>query len=400
MTGAIISGPGLGLQLPQNLYPSELQNAPYDFSTNAIALAPGNALPIPRGTFMVHTGMYSVIQYLDPITNSWTMSPSAAWTGPLHVVQSDGFNVRVANMLGCPVSAVVTALGTGTWVQASTVITPTPANGSTWAPIIGGRLALTGGTITTATAGAGYGKPPLVFFPAPPPASNNPNGVGGIPAKGWTSIANGSVNGFTFTNPGAGYATAPTVVLLPDPTDPNLATGITAATLTFTLTNTASLTGAICTNSGAALTGPASGADYGFTLSVTGAGAAASLSANILQTVIGTSITGAAGGYGTTAMEISTVGGVPTGGSIPNEYSIGNAWRPRKAQIGYSVTGSGSLAPGTVGTIYDGGLFLGASAPTPVVSILPLATTGTLNSSGLALRVGAVADYVLIQPIG
>lgn len=398
MTGAIISGPGLGLKLPQNLYPSELQNAPYDFSTNRFALAPGQQLPIPRGTWLIHCGMYSVIQFFDPVSNSWAFSPAAAWEGPLKVVESDGFNVRVANLLGCPVSAVVTALGTGTWVQSSTVITPTPANGSTWAPIIGGALALSGGTINSTKAGAGYSIPPLVFFPAPPPPNNNPNGVGGIQASGWCSISGGTVNGFTFTNPGAGYPTAPTAIVLPNPTDPNIATGITAATLTFTLTNAGSLTGAICTNSGAALANPAAGAQMGFTLTVTGAGAAASLSPNIMTTVLAASIAGAGGGYGTVAALATTTGGVPTAGSIANEYSIGLAWRPRPAQIGLAVTGAGSLAP-QVGTIYDGGLFLGATAPTGVIAINPLATTGTLNTPGFTLSVGSRPDWIGMQQL-
>ena len=40
-------------------------------------------------------------------------------------VVSDGFNVRVANLLGCPVSASVTNYGAGGYVQATTTITAT-----------------------------------------------------------------------------------------------------------------------------------------------------------------------------------------------------------------------------------------------------------------------------------
>ena len=39
-----LSGPGIGLPLPQNLYPSYLQNAPIDTPTNKVALAAGDAI--------------------------------------------------------------------------------------------------------------------------------------------------------------------------------------------------------------------------------------------------------------------------------------------------------------------------------------------------------------------
>lgn len=390
MTGAIISGPGLGLQLPQNLYPSELLNAPYDWGTNRISLAAGDAIPVPRGTWIIGLGMYSILQYLDPVTSTWSTGPTAGWTGGWQIVQSDGFNVRVANLLGCPIGAEVAALGSS-YVQASTTVTPTPGN-STWSPIIGGALALSGGTINSTTAGAGYGVAPLVPFNAPPPAIVNANGVGGIAASGWVSISSGTVNGFTFTNPGAGYTTAPTLVLLPNPTDPNITTGITAATLAFTLTNSGALTGAVCTNSGAPLANPAN-----ITLTIAGAGSGASLTANVLQTVTAVSVTGAAGGYGTVTALATTVGGVPVAGSIAGPSSIGIAWRPRPLQAALTVTGAGSLAP-QVGTIYDGGLFL--QAPTAVVAINPLATTGTLNTPGLALTMGNRSDIIVMQPLG
>ena len=65
---APLSGPGVGLQLPQNLYPTELANAPFDFSNPNISLAPGDAIPLPAGTWYLDLGLYSVLQYLDPVT--------------------------------------------------------------------------------------------------------------------------------------------------------------------------------------------------------------------------------------------------------------------------------------------------------------------------------------------
>ena len=133
-----IAGPGLGLPLPQNLYPTQLYNAPPDANNNRLALAPGDTLPIPAGDWLINTGQYCVIQFLDPITHTWNMGTNAAWLGGHQFVVSDGFNVRVANLLGCPVTASITSYGSA-YVQASTTIVATPGN-STWVPIIGGQL--------------------------------------------------------------------------------------------------------------------------------------------------------------------------------------------------------------------------------------------------------------------
>mgnify|MGYP001611893250 FL=1 len=65
-----IAGPGLGLPLPQQLYPTALYNMPPDAATNRIALAPGDTLPIPAGDWFVNLGQYCVLQFLDPVTNT------------------------------------------------------------------------------------------------------------------------------------------------------------------------------------------------------------------------------------------------------------------------------------------------------------------------------------------
>src|ERR1700690_1331105 len=118
-----LAGPGLGLPYPQNLYPSQLNNAPPDTPTNRIALAPGDTLPVPAGDWFVNVGQYCVLQFLDPCTGIWSMGPNAAWNGGHQFVVSDGFNVRVANLLGCPVTATVTNYGAGGYVQATTTVT-------------------------------------------------------------------------------------------------------------------------------------------------------------------------------------------------------------------------------------------------------------------------------------
>lgn len=384
-----LSGPGVGLPLPQNLYPTQLQNAPVDVSANRVGLAPGDMLPLPAGDWYVNPGQYCVIQFLDPVNGTWNLAPSAGWMGGPQFVKSDGFNCRVANLLGCPVGATITTFGSA-YVQASTTITQTGGTG-TWSPIVGGALAVVGGTLTS--NGAGYGVAPIVLIPAPPPAANNANGVGGMQASAFATIASGTVSGISFTNPGAGYPSAPTAVIVPNPTDPNLSTGITAATVAFSLSAAGQLRGALCTNPGVALTSPAN-----VTLTVAGAGTQASLTPNIMQTVTAASVVGSATtGYGTQNALLTTVGGYPVTGTITNgPENLFLAFRPRPAQINLAVTGTGSLNAQT-GTIYDGGLFLGL--PTPVAVIQPIVGTGTVTGAHtIVLTMGVTNDIVTIQP--
>ena len=117
----IISGPGVGLQLPAYLYPTELYNAPYDFSNNYMTLAPGDAIPVPAGRYWIELGAVAVLQYPDPVTGIWRGFESGRAGG--QSVDSNGFNLRVANLTGCPVAAVVQAGGTG-YSQATATVTP------------------------------------------------------------------------------------------------------------------------------------------------------------------------------------------------------------------------------------------------------------------------------------
>ena len=388
--GTPLSGPGLGLPLPQNLYPTNLQNAPTDASSNRVGLAPGITYPVPAGNWYISLGCYLIIQYLDPVTNTWVMGATAAWIGGVQYVKSDGFNTRIANLLGCPVSASVVSLG-ASYVQASTTVTAVGST-STWVPIVGGQVTTTAATIVTANAGAGYGVAPLVMIPPPPPASTNSNGVGGIQASAYAGIANGTLSGITFTNPGAGYPTAPIGVIIPSPTDPNLTTGITQATVSFSLTGSGKITGVLCTNNGAPIT-PAN-----ITLTPAGAGVTATLTANVLQTITAASVYGAGTGYGTLAVGMTTVGGAPVTGTITNNPdALYLAFRPRPAQIGLAVTGAGGTVAAQLGTIYDGGMFM--SAPNFNLTGLPItAATVAVVGATISLVMGSVPDVAILQP--
>ena len=402
-----LSGPGVGVPLPQSLYPSELGIlvAPYDLYSNYNSLAAGDALPIPQGTWWVDTGLYSVLQYRDPVTNVWGFAGAMTWgQGPIYI-KSDGFSWRIANLTGCPVGGVVTAPGNGSYVQASTTISVTGGGGSTWQPIVGGQLANPSAT----SVGAGYGVAPIIFIPPPAPGLTNPNGVGGVQASAYATITNGTITAVSLTNPGAGYVgvgsgTTLMGIALPNPTDPNIATGITNATIRFSVIAAGSLTGVVCTNPGAPLANP-----NNITLTVAGAGANGTVVPSMLQTVVTTSITGGSTlANGTASALVTSVGGSwPTSTFAASPEVLGLSARPRPANITAVIGATGTLAAGTItgvsaatGAIVDGGLFF--TAPTPILSAFGgalLAATGTIiGASTIAFTMGSRPDNVRITP--
>ena len=360
---------------------SELNNAPYDFATNKVCLAPGENIVIPAGDWFVGMGGYLVFQYRDPLTNLWAFGSGSAYNRGIQFVKSDGFNVRIANLTGCPVGAFIASQG-ASYVQSTTTVTATGGT-STWQPIVGGALAFTGGSV--ASVGGGYGIAPLMLIPAPPGPSNNANGVGGVAASGYASINAGTVilTGVTFTNQGAGYPSAPAnIALLPVPTDPNLSTGITLATVAFSLTNSGLLTAVLCTNPGAPIS-PAN-----ITLAVAGAGVTGTVSAIVMQTITAATVAGGGVGYAANSPIITSGGGPPQGTITPSPDHLYLSWFPRPANI--TILAGTASAPGT---IYDGGLFLG----TPVVGFP--ATLGAVGTVGtVSVVMGSVPDIAVIQP--
>lgn len=390
-----LSGPGIGLPFPQNLYPSQLQNSPQDASSNRVPLAPGDSFVIPAGDWYINLGFYCIIQYLDPVTGLWAAGSGAALMRGMVFVKSDGFNCRVANLTGCVFSASVVVGGTN-YVQATTTITAvgtfnlaTP----TLVPIVGGALGLTGTFATDVpTKGAGYGVAPLIMIPPPPPSYANSNGVGGIPATAIAVLGSGgSISSVSITNPGAGYPTAPVPVVVPSPFDPNLSVGITQASVAFSLTSSGVIMGAFVTNNG----GPLNNGSLGsVTLTVGGAGASGSLTANVMQTVVAATITGPGVGYGTVESPVITMGGAPVAGSITNDPMANRlAWIPRQAQIGVTPANT-SVSAGSPGVIYDGGLFLSA----PSINLLAPSNAVTPTTiASIAAVMGSRFDKADIQ---
>ncbi len=360
-----LSGPNIGLPLPTYLYPSELLNAPYDTSTNILALEPGEAVTVPAGNWYINAGDVSFIQYLNPITTGWTSVESSR--GQLQYVKSDGFTCRVANLTGCMAAAIVVAGGAG-YTQATAAVTASAGN-STWQPIVGGQCSV----VSVTTTGANYRVAPLVFIPAPP--------APGVPATAVATLSAGTVASVSLTNVGAGYQSAPPALILPSPFE--TATNITTASVTIGLTSSGSIAAVICTNQGSPVTSLP-------TLTAAGGSTAASIVAVQCLTLTSVVIVGAGTGLGATA-EVSTVGGRPAGTpQWVNPAVELNLYRPRKASVGMTSTG-GTLA--AFGAIYDSGLFMGT--PTAVIQA---GSGGAATAASVTLSLGSANDTIILQP--
>ena len=212
-----ISGPGLGLQPPAFLYPAILLNgAPYPENTNSFALGAGDTMPIPSGEWLIGLGEYTIIQELDPISGTWrAITSGGVAAGQLEYVRSDGFNVRVANLTGCVIGAIITSSSAG-WTAATTI--SANLGGSTWQAVIGGAQST---TASISTVGGGFGIAPVIISP-------RPAGVG-IPANWVATIGSGTISGLTNIDQGAGYGASNgstiTLTIIPNPSDPNLIAG-------------------------------------------------------------------------------------------------------------------------------------------------------------------------------
>lgn len=350
--GQPLAGTGVLLPPPQNYYPSELQNAPQDPSSNVMTLAPGGCFVIPPGNWYLHLGPQVIVQFRDPVNGCWVLPIM-----PVHqdkIVFSDGQNCRIANLTGCAAVATITNSGTG-YAQSTTTCVAS-AGGSTWQPIVGGSL-----TISSITnVGGNYGVAPIVMIPPPPSP--------GLQATAVATIGTGgTVSAIACDNVGAGYLTAPPIVLVPSPFDPNLNAGITTATALATLIGSGSVTGLICTNNGNSVSSVP-------TLTISGAGSSAAASVSLLTTLSSVSIANAGVGYTSTIMGAG--GGTPSyTATNTNPLHDGHKFVPRIPNV--ALTASGNSI--TAATIVDGGLFLGTATLVPAPNAASVSTPATLS---------------------
>lgn len=372
-----LSGPGLGLQVPQSLYPTNINpTGEIVGNTNIVSLAPGDALPIPAGRYIINCGKYCSLQYLDPVATSWQILRDNDSDDSTTQIWSDGFNVRIANLTGCVVGATVTNGGGAGYVAGATTITPS-AGTSIWAAIVGGVVATSGGTSITAV-GANYGIAPLVFVDVP--------AAPGIAATAVANISGGTVTSLTWINQGAGYTIAPNISIVPNPADPNVVSGtvsITNATAVASLTGAGSITAAILLNPGAPVASTMS-------LTVTGGGTTATVVPLFLQTVASASFTNVGAGYGANTYLGSAGGFNNNTGAFTNPVSDLTGFVPRPF-LASLVQAGGTLT--SISKIIDAGLFL--ANPTA----LPLTNGVVTTASTITFTTGSQNDTVRIQQL-
>jgi len=342
---------------------------------NEVALAAGEYLYIPSGTFQVTPGPYTWLQFRDPITGLWrsaTTFPNAT-----SVVGSDGYNWRLINLTGCAAGAQVTNVGSG---YTSAPVVTASAGGSTWTAIVGGAI---NSTVTITAGGAGYNYPPILFI-SPPPA-------GGLQATAHCTISAGAVNAVTVDNQGAGYLVAPTILVLPDPRDVASGAITTTAVLTVnaTLAGAQTITGVVANNHGTPLTAVP-------TLTFTGGGgSSAAATVAMCFTATGFTVGTATTSYGNAQpFAVLTAGGAlasANNGAVINPQLSSSLFVPRQANIsGVSTSGGALTATGLV--VNDGGLFQAVPAGLPL---------GQGSAGIVTVTVGGTAlpDISLLQPI-
>jgi hypothetical protein len=341
-------------------------------ATNAWSIAAGSKPILPAGQYFVSsTAGLTFVQVLDPVTGLWRNAPQPSVN---QYIMSDGVNVRLANLSGQPLGAVVTNQGSG-YTSAPTV-TPS-AGSSTWKAIVGGEI---NSTITVTTAGAGYNHIPQILISPPP--------FGGIQATATAAISAGAISSITVTNQGAGYVTAPTITIIPDAAD----TITTTAVLTPTIVtgDSQKITAVVCTDPGYTVLTSVP------TLSFSGGGGSnAAATVVMCFTVTGATVGTAGAGYGNAQpFYLVSGGGLPSAtASLANPAIQGGLLLPRPAQINGTSTAGGALTA-TGLQVVDGGLFSAVPTLAPLAGGSGLATT----QGQVTATVGGATDTVIVQP--
>lgn len=361
-------------------------------ATNVVSLPAGTTFIPPAGNYFVHTGQYTCLQFLDPVTNIWrtVLGPGQIETN----VPMDGANQRLANLTGCPVAAVITTAGvtgasTGIGATA-TALTVTASSGSSkWVPIVGGALSLTAVTgVTGSTVGAGYLFPPMAIISAPPPGGLQATAhVTGIPTTGALLAAQ-----LIIDNQGAGYPvkstgiSMATVTFVNDPRD----TAGSGANVQLGATGTGLLTGLYPSDQGTPLAGAPT-----LSFSVGIAGATAIMNMTVVSFASGATNT-ATYATGTTPIVTSIANIVSATPVWTNPIHEKGATFPRPCRIQGAL--NANVIAGTGAVVEDGGYGI-QGVPSLIVLGQLLAITGVTGSLAPVATVGGVQDNSWLQPI-
>ena len=346
--------------------------------TNVVDLVAGQVQTIPAGSWMVRTGLYSSIQQLDPISGIWRTIGGGVNGGGAEFVQSDGVNYRIANQTGSAVGAQITNAGTG---YTSAPVVTASAGSSIWKAFVGGAVNT---TVSITNGGTAYTYPPQVLFSTPAPGT-------GIAASGFATLTGGVVTGITVVDQGAGYVTAPTITIVPDPREG--VNGVVQgynATAVCTLTGAGTVTGLVCLDHGqGTLTAVPTLAFAG------GGGASAAATAIMCWSITAFAVGTAGAGLAGANAQITALDIPPTTAAIysnpstqwgTNTYNWGLV-RQRPANIIGTVT-AGAITV-TTPRYLDGGIY--TTAPVAIVnanaSVTTTAPVVTVTMGGLNDRV-------------
>lgn len=323
-------------------------------TTVPVALSSGQYFNIPSGQYMVVPGLYTFIQYFDPVTYLWKICHTGPNQSPM-MLSSDGFNFRLCNATGTMVGASVTTAGTGltngiyypagypiannpsATVQAGTAAAPSVVMSAASGTILAKCNLIVGGANHTAatitSGGTGYTKKPILFVDPPP--------AGGVPMTMYVAtLTAGVVTAITTTNDGAGYTSVPKVTVVNAPGD---TTGAGCVITCAALTGSGLLQAITCVDGGAEMTSVPT-----FTFSpTTGTPAATAIMCFTITTMVAQ-----------TGQDHSTTGNMPiVASAIATAQSINTnpavttgLFTPRMAFGGLNTTAGGGLV------IIDGGL--------------------------------------------
>lgn len=340
------------------------------------AIQGGQTHLIPSGQYWLQPGPYCQVQALDPVSGLWRGMSIFGNGGQF--VNSDGQNIRIANLTGCCVGALVTNVGSA-YTSAPTVTTTGTAK---FQAFVGGAIS---GTVTITNAGVGYNYVPMLVFAAPP--------AGGIQATGTCTLSGGVINAVTVVDQGAGYVGIPAITVIPDPREATQATPgpTTPAVLTAALLTTETVVTAVtCTD-------PGTGAYTAVpTLTFAGGGGTSAAATPIMCfAATGFTVGNAGVAYGNAQPFLVVTGGgiVPSPGTVVNPSVSNQLFIPRQANISGTTT-SGSVITATGLVVNDAGLF--QSVPNGFV--LPSGTAALPTTTAIVtITVGAVTDHYTLQ---
>lgn len=349
-----------------------------------VNLPSGSSYVLPSGQYQVIPGLYTFVQWYDPVTLTWRGLGTPVQSDP-QVISSDGSNYRLFNGTGTMVGSVITNAGTGYTngiyapvAQLGTAAAPSVVMSAGGGSILARPTIVVGGAINTTVVitagGTAYTVAPTLVVSNPP--------AGGVPATATCTISAGVINAVTVTNQGAGYTSAPTITIINGTGD---VTGSgSVLTVNATLVGSGTVT-ALTMQTGSTGVGMTTVPTYTFAPASTTA-ATAIMCFTVTTAIAQTGKTNSAGNIG-------FLGSTVTAGSatLTNPAISTGIFAPRVGSTAWSTTASGGLV------VIDGGLHQTAVAGIAYADI----GNGTVSgaTTAVAQTMGGSTDLSYIVQI-